>query len=73
MNACCPLLTHSPFQSFKEQSRVIFQKEPPLCCLVTSIIPPFQALLSRGMTELLLTSDSKDGLNLGGVKGGIVR
>lgn len=28
-----------------------------------------QALLSRGVTELLLTSDNKDGLKLGGVKG----
>ncbi|KAM3615821.1 uncharacterized protein V6R79_008354 [Siganus canaliculatus] len=28
-----------------------------------------EALLSRGVTELLLTSDNKDGLNLGGVKG----
>uniref|UniRef100_A0A3Q4HYD9 Beta-galactosidase-1-like protein 2-like n=1 Tax=Neolamprologus brichardi TaxID=32507 RepID=A0A3Q4HYD9_NEOBR len=32
-----------------------------------------EALLSRGITELLLTSDNKDGLKLGGVKGGIVR
>ncbi|XP_073339077.1 beta-galactosidase-1-like protein 2 [Pagrus major] len=28
-----------------------------------------EALLSRGVTELLLTSDNKDGLKLGGVKG----
>uniref|UniRef100_A0A4W6CUS4 Uncharacterized protein n=1 Tax=Lates calcarifer TaxID=8187 RepID=A0A4W6CUS4_LATCA len=28
-----------------------------------------EALLSRGITELLLTSDNKDGLKLGGVKG----
>lgn len=35
--------------------------------------PSFQALLSRGITELLLTSDNKEGLKLGGVKGGIVR
>lgn len=37
------------------------------------IPPSFQALLSRGITELLLTSDNKEGLKLGGVKGGIVR
>uniref|UniRef100_A0A8D3CUX2 Beta-galactosidase n=1 Tax=Scophthalmus maximus TaxID=52904 RepID=A0A8D3CUX2_SCOMX len=30
-----------------------------------------EALLSRGIAELLLTSDNKDGLKLGGVKGGI--
>uniref|UniRef100_A0A8C4EKI1 Beta-galactosidase n=1 Tax=Dicentrarchus labrax TaxID=13489 RepID=A0A8C4EKI1_DICLA len=30
-----------------------------------------EALLSRGVTELLLTSDNKEGLKLGGVKGGI--
>uniref|UniRef100_A0AAQ4NQM0 Beta-galactosidase n=1 Tax=Gasterosteus aculeatus aculeatus TaxID=481459 RepID=A0AAQ4NQM0_GASAC len=32
-----------------------------------------EALLSRGVTELLLTSDNKEGLQRGGVKGGIVR
>uniref|UniRef100_A0A8C5EH76 Beta-galactosidase-1-like protein 2 n=1 Tax=Gouania willdenowi TaxID=441366 RepID=A0A8C5EH76_GOUWI len=31
-----------------------------------------EALLSRGITELLLTSDNKAGLKAGGVKGGIV-
>ncbi|XP_072248974.1 beta-galactosidase-1-like protein 2 [Leuresthes tenuis] len=30
-----------------------------------------EALLSRGITELLLTSDNKDGLKLGGVKGAL--
>lgn len=30
-----------------------------------------EALLSRGVTELLLTSDNKDGLKLGGVKGAL--
>ncbi|MEQ2265030.1 hypothetical protein XENORESO_001226, partial [Xenotaenia resolanae] len=30
-----------------------------------------QALVSRGITELLLTSDNKDGLKLGGVKGAL--
>ncbi|XP_076592230.1 beta-galactosidase-1-like protein 2 isoform X2 [Chaetodon auriga] len=30
-----------------------------------------EALLSRGVTELLLTSDNKDGLTLGGVKGAL--
>ncbi|XP_061576200.1 beta-galactosidase-1-like protein 2 isoform X2 [Cololabis saira] len=30
-----------------------------------------EALLSRGITELLLTSDNKDGLRLGGVKGAL--
>ncbi|XP_070685504.1 beta-galactosidase-1-like protein 2 isoform X2 [Pempheris klunzingeri] len=30
-----------------------------------------EALLSRGITELLLTSDNKDGLTLGGVKGAL--
>lgn len=40
----------------------------------SSIIPLLsQALLSRGITELLLTSDNKEGLKRGGVKGGIVR
>lgn len=31
-----------------------------------------QALLSRGVTELLLTSDNTEGLKVGGVAGGIV-
>ncbi|KAF3692999.1 Beta-galactosidase-1-like protein 2 [Channa argus] len=31
-----------------------------------------EALLSRGITELLLTSDNKEGLKLGGVKGDMV-
>uniref|UniRef100_A0A667WRD9 Si:dkey-224e22.2 n=1 Tax=Myripristis murdjan TaxID=586833 RepID=A0A667WRD9_9TELE len=31
-----------------------------------------EALLSRGVSELLLTSDNREGLKLGGVKGGIV-
>lgn len=39
----------------------------------TPTLRSLQALLSRGITELLLTSDNKDGLKLGGVKGGIVR
>lgn len=59
--------------SFKEKSTTTFQKKPPLFSLVASVIPLlFQALLSRGVTELLLTSDNKDRLKLGGVKGGIV-
>nr|XP_020456096.1 beta-galactosidase-1-like protein 2 [Monopterus albus] len=32
-----------------------------------------EALLSRGITELLLTSDNKEGLKLGGVKGALER
>lgn len=69
----CPLpqcLLLSP--SFTEQSTTVFVA---LLVLFICLLKPLllQALLSRGVTELLLTSDSSDCLDLGGVQGGIVR
>lgn len=61
--------THSHSSStiiFSERASAVL-----FCCLFNP--PSFQALLSRGISELLVTSDNKDGLQLGGVKGGIVR
>lgn len=45
-----------------------------LLFLFTCFFKPLvlQALLSRGVTELLLTSDGSDGLKFGGVEGGTV-
>lgn len=71
---CCPLLTHSPFTLFQSKINTNISERTSTVLFSCLHNPPsFQALLSRGITELLLTSDNKEGLKLGGVKGGIVR
>lgn len=72
-----PLCSASP-SLFAFPSFFLLRIHSPIFCsilfLFTCFFKPLvlQALLSRGVTELLLTSDGSDGLKFGGVEGGTV-